>query len=48
MTIRPYDVSVNRRFDEMTFRENDVAPVFVNILFYVLLYMLIFHFIEFK
>ena len=31
MTIRPidirrYDVSAKRRFDEMAFRENDVAP----------------------
>ena len=31
MTIRPidirrYDVSAKRRFDKMTFRENDVAP----------------------
>ena len=31
MTIRPidirrHDVSTKRRFDEMTFRENDVAP----------------------
>ena len=24
--IRRYDVSAKRRFDEMTFRENDVAP----------------------
>ena len=25
MTIGPHDVSAKRRFDEMTFRENDVA-----------------------
>ena len=34
MTIRPidirrYDVSAKRRFDEMTFRANDVAPFFM-------------------
>ena len=25
--IRRYDVSAKRRFDEMTFRENDVTPI---------------------